>query len=386
MKILLLNDTRVESNPGCHATVGELLKFLKVTVPGSHIDTLSMGMEYENFSDKRFFMPANQKRNIIASVRGLFPKSAMRPAWDYDYPQINYQFWDKHFTGFLSEQFKRTASNHDLIIVNMEGTIHHNSIGGLVLLSMAMYCKQQGKYVFMVNGSYQAMNTAISKSILGSMDFVSVREPLSKAYLGHMGIRASLIPDFAFMSDLGPVRVDCDESTIGRHKCLYTPGVLGAYPGQNGGLSLKSIKRHMTEIRKAGFEPYFLKVEDRETSIEQELNRVNVRTLDANVGAEIWKLGPLLDDFELIITGRYHIGIFGVLRGIKTVFLPSNTFKIEGLLKMIDAQHMMVRGPLKAQKLKKLVTNAKQIPAITNDMQKKFKPFARKLNDVCKQM
>ena len=55
-------------------------------------------------------------------------------------------------------------------------------------------------------------------------------------------------------------------------------------------------------------------------------------------------IGNLLLKFDLLITGRYHVGIFGLMNYIPTFFLKSNTYKIEGLLDMLKLKTRMIEN------------------------------------------
>jgi polysaccharide pyruvyl transferase WcaK-like protein len=226
----------------------------------------------------------------------------------------------------------------------MEGTIHNYRIGGFTLLGFAYYAKSQGKKVAMVNGSYQNMPKNLTAEVLRKVDFLSVREIESFNYLKSLGINLNLIPDFAFRANINGVFKNIDSVIIrsSLKKCLYTVGVLGAFPNQKKGINLDQITQHIKSIKQLGYVPYFLKIEEAEDIIENHLKYVGVSTISYNNGLEYSNIGSVLSEFDLLVTGRYHIGIFGLMSKIKTLFLPSNTFKIEGLLKMINQESLMI--------------------------------------------
>ena len=54
MKVLFFNDTRIESNLGCQATVTELTNFLLKSLPNAEIKFIDLGYGYELF-DKSIY-------------------------------------------------------------------------------------------------------------------------------------------------------------------------------------------------------------------------------------------------------------------------------------------------------------------------------------------
>ena len=64
MRILIINDTRIENNPGCHATVNELIKYVKQSINVSKLETLSVGTSYNIFESNTFF-----KRNFFFKLK-----------------------------------------------------------------------------------------------------------------------------------------------------------------------------------------------------------------------------------------------------------------------------------------------------------------------------
>lgn len=346
MKILLINDTRIESNPGCHATVNELLKYINNFIKDSYIETLHVGSEYDIFKGKSVLKKTSYYK-ITNKLKKVISKSNFHLNTHHSINNVNIRLWKKISQNNFSIHVKELIKSKDLIIINMEGTIHDNNIGALTLLAFAYYSKKVGKKVIMTNGSYFKIDKKLSKIVLKNIDFISVREIISYNQLKQTIKNIYLIPDFAFKADINnslDKSVNIPKKDNGNKLCLYTCGVLGAYPNQEGGISINQIIEQIKEIEKSGYVPYFLKIEEKEEPISQELKNIGINTIPIDSNLNYTNIGSLMLNFDIVITGRYHIGIFGLMNNIPTYFLPSNTQKIEGLLQMFELDELLIKN------------------------------------------
>lgn len=345
MKVLLFNDTRVELNPGCHATVDELSKFINENLINSTIEYVPLGTEYNLFSEKLFKRKRITKYNDLLSK--ILKKIKITNPIILKHFYFDFNKWKNVALNDFSSIIKDKIKSSDLIIINMEGTIHHNSVGGLTLMGLAYYSKKKNKKVALVNGSYQLMDEQLTLKVLKEVNFISVREVNSYYYLIKKGLNVCLIPDFAFRANINSnlelknimkIKFEIEE----KKKCLYTIGVLGVYQNQRDYVNFDVIKRHILDIKQLGYTPYYLKIEDKEGDIEKKLYNLGVNIISYEDGITYKNIGTVLNSFDLLITGRYHIGIFGLMNKIPTFFLKSNTYKIEGLLKMLNIENNMI--------------------------------------------
>lgn len=340
MKILLFNDTRIETNPGCHATVTELANFITNCIPNAKINYKPLGLEYDIFPKGLY-----KEGNILLQNKYL-AKLLLKFNLVSSKKVIDAKLWKKNALNNLSQATIESINNSDLIVINMEGTIHHNSTGGFVLLAIAYYSKLAGKQVAMVNGSYQDFDLSITKKVLENIDYIAVREPSSLKYLQDNGLKVSLIPDFAFRAQINSKSIPETLKFLNlnkiKKKCLYSVGVLGVYPNQKNGIYWETIKKQIEDIKDLGYTPYYLKIEEKETQIASKLQNLGVEIFSFEDDIYFENIGNLLQKFDLLITGRYHIGIFGLMNYIPTYFLKSNTYKIEGLLNMLQLENRMI--------------------------------------------
>ena len=381
MKVLLINDTRAELNPGCQATVSELISFVHANTNNAKIETIAHGDSYDAFNHSNIYLYKKKEKLKNYYIRignklKLFKKSKIKAS------TFNFNLWEGALS-HISQFTKDKIAQSDLVIVNMEGTIHNNRVGGFALLGLAYFAKTQGKKVAMVNGSYQNMPEELTKSVLNRFDFISVREIESYKYLKSNEIDLNLIPDFAFRAKIDEKieKIGSITKLVKNKKCLYTVGVLGAFPNQKNGINLNQITKHINTIKKMGYSPIFLKIEEAENYIESHLSNLGVSTISYNNGIKYSNMGSVLSEFDLLVTGRYHIGIFGLMTHIKTLFLESNTFKIEGLLEMLNLSHLMINNNDISQALIELKNKDSQlaIESVSDKSYESFGVFLRNL-------
>ncbi|XCF07731.1 polysaccharide pyruvyl transferase family protein [Tamlana crocina] len=367
----------METNPGCHATVNSLSEFVLENLPNTTIEYVPLGTENSMFSENLY-----QETNVLLRNR-VFSRVSSKLRILKREKRINIKLWERLAMTNISKPTQDRIQDSNLILINMEGTIHHNSIAGLALLAIALYSKKKGKIVALVNGSYQNMDVRVTRKIMSCADFISVRDSFSYNYLASQGVELSLIPDFAFRAKINSQPFVKDQILSNKNnqslkKCLYTVGVLGAYPNQENGVSLSDIKRHIFEIDNLGYKPYYLKIEEKETQIANELAKIGVPIISYEDGLNYNNIGSLISKFDLLITGRYHIGIFGLMNYIKTFFLKSNTYKTEGLLNMLGLENRMIEGG-NLNKIK--LNNLGMVYQLPNDdFFRDFKQFLKNLN------
>ncbi len=95
-----------------------------------------------------------------------------------------------------NEAVVRALDNADLIIVNGEGTIHHDRPAGSWLLTAGKYAQSLGKPAVLINATWQA-NSAPLADYARAFALISVRESASAAELEEADIKARVVPDLA---------------------------------------------------------------------------------------------------------------------------------------------------------------------------------------------
>lgn len=220
----------------------------------------------------------------------------------------------------------------DCVIVNGEGTIHHDRPAGQILLEAGPRAKDHGKMAFLVNSTWQA-NSAESLKKLQAFDIVSVRESASEAELNGLGFAPRRIPDLALYHRPSTAEARdgiayCDSVQGPKALALYRRmWALGADP-----LPIVQLSRHPIELLRwlKRYDPSISALlrpahaRDALRATVQDLNRqiANRDEFTARVAAS-----------ELIVTGRFHMMIFALGAMTPLLALGSNTHKIEATLR-----------------------------------------------------
>ncbi|MAW96650.1 MULTISPECIES: polysaccharide pyruvyl transferase family protein [unclassified Leeuwenhoekiella] len=329
MNVLIFNDTRVEKNPGCISTVNALIDFLSLT-SNDNLKTYPVGTNYREFFQLEL---SGRRKNIFKRVASRLKKEER-----FD-KEFNHKKWKNNYKEAIISSIKRDILAADLVVINMEGTIHHNSIGAITLLSLAKFSADSNKPVILVNGTVQNVSKTLLKETLLYATLVSVRETRTFNYLNNIlpELKTHLIPDFAFKADLFQ---DINYTIENENRtCLYFPGVLAAHPVNNPKLTREQIVLNLNEISKLGYKVYLGIVEDAELSLGSYVNTKGFDTINFITEVPNSSIATFLKKFDLVITGRYHMGIFALRSQVKTLFLKSNSYKIEGLLEMLEKEN-----------------------------------------------
>ncbi len=74
----------------------------------------------------------------------------------------------------------RDLDDCDVLIVNGEGSMHHNRENGIRCIEALRHAQNKGKKTLLINTVWQAMANELVDDVLERLDFVSVRETLSQ--------------------------------------------------------------------------------------------------------------------------------------------------------------------------------------------------------------
>jgi len=310
VRILLLNDTRCDQNPGCQATVAALIRQL-VSATGAAIATRSRGDGYGPFFEM---------------VRRGEQHSA--EAWQ---AAVDVLATDVGFTDALTSA--------DLVVVNLEGTFHHQSLGALALGGALALAHRSGVRAWAVNGTVDAIDRWLIEAALGPCEHVAVREPRSVAFLAAHGVRATAAADCVFALEGFFQRAPSVDSR--QRAALYTPGVRAVI---DPGATIVEALADLEVLASTGGAPVFLQMEEGEAAVAAAVAR---RGWPVEHAAHVaWNcFGAYLRQFQLLVSGRYHLLIFAAMAGVPAVARPSNTFKIAGVLELLEGAVPLAASP-----------------------------------------
>ncbi|WP_162914383.1 polysaccharide pyruvyl transferase family protein [Taklimakanibacter lacteus] len=187
----------------------------------------------------------------------------------------------------------------DAVVVNGEGTIHHNK--GIEYLALLDLAKKKGKASLLVNALFQEID--IDPEVINRFDAFSVRDKRSLAYARSRGIRCSYSPDSILEAKFDSrLSVDfCDNLVVTDWVQIRDADV--------GVASLRLLASAPL------LSPYrFFPIHGSEVRNTWRSAVQNLRTA------------------RMIVTGRHHAMYLSILAKVPFVPLASNSWKIQGLL------------------------------------------------------
>lgn len=205
------------------------------------------------------------------------------------------------------EQLLADIDQAEAVVVNGEGTIHHGA--GRPLLGLLELARKRRKAALLVNAVFQEVRGF--EDTLAMLDEFTVREARSQAFAHRLGARrARVVPDLSFAAGhrpLGPSEQRTASGmavTEGHWQRSEVQGILAA--------------------------------------LQQQPDACVFR-FSAPDAAERWdRAVEDLRGADVLVTGRHHGICFALKAGIPFVALPSNTWKIEGLLELIGRPDLLV--------------------------------------------
>lgn len=223
----------------------------------------------------------------------------------------------------------------DRIIINGEGTLHHDRPYARYLLTLGAEAVQRRQAVYLINASWEANSPALAELLQGYAG-IWVRDSGSAAELQSANVAATVAPDLTFQSSYAaapaiegsPVVVtdsvfastsDMLFELAKRHGWEYVPIIQApSWSGQNADRAkyIKASAYHaLTWLSFGRYRPrrYY-----------QDLRYCRSDTTDFLA----WLAGT-----RAVVTGRYHAVCLALQHRIPFVCLSSNTRKVEQLLR-----------------------------------------------------
>jgi hypothetical protein len=224
--------------------------------------------------------------------------------------------------------FTRKLASVRLLVVNGEGTIHHDSPAGRRLLELGAAAREAGVQVALINTGWEANGPELT-AMLADFDLVAARDTASAARMRAGASSVRVVPDLSLCIDPPP-------HGIGRCGIGITDNVDRLKALQLGRLRRK-VGGRWVSIHQTTQWPAFLRGG---LSLRADL-RDPRRT--ANILAQrhgIWKVShddlaqfvENLAGLELLIAGRFHACTLALVSGTPFVAQASNTGKIAALI------------------------------------------------------
>jgi hypothetical protein len=337
MNLLFANDTSGTSNPGCQGTVHGLLQCLR---QADHriVSRLPLGYQYRLFSNC-FAGPAASTPSFRGQLRlarawrtlrtgspdaanggASSPRTICPAKWQAAVSRF----------GEAMEPIWREAEG---LVVNGEGTIHHDSVGALTLIGLCAAAKRLGKHVALVNCSIFELDPFLLEMLRMHVDALVVREPVTLRYLQARQIPARLSADCLFLAG-DPSSPSLAGRTWAEGKLprvIYTPGVLSG----TAKIGEQMVANDIRALSATGREVLYYVVELEDEPLARVAAAHGARIVP--LGAIPWQeVIAFLRTAELVVSGRYHINIFSALAGVPFIPMETNTPKMHGLLDFFE--------------------------------------------------
>lgn len=247
--------------------------------------------------------------------------------WEDSKRSIDFDLWCEiqNQLAYSDENIKKKLLWADQVVVNGEGSIHHNGKRSLAILALCKIATDMDIRCYLLNCTLQSMSDQLMEHVLKNVDLIHVREKNSLEYCKAFSKNVVMSTDLAFLGEFE------DGPSLEKHpknSCLLTSGVF---------ITPKSLSSQIKTLRNMGLVVSYLVIGDgQEQSVADEICKnegVNVYYAEQ---IEWNKILTFLKSFNIVISGRHHINIFLTIAGIPFIPLPSNSWKIEGTLELVS--------------------------------------------------
>jgi hypothetical protein len=311
-RIIIANDTGHTTNPGCQS-VRRAIDFLAAEAGMSIVGSLPLGFWAEPFRDL-----APPSRACVVIDEDRFPSGAAQA------PPLDLAAWERVRADLAANdrEFLARTDEADFLLVNGEGSIHHNFPRALGLAALIVTAAERGLRVALVNSTIQAMDPGLLRRVLPRLWACHVREPASLCEVEARAPGAFCAPDLA-VAAIDRLPAPSRQRGSGK-ECLVSTGVL-SHP--------KTLRRVLEIVEGIGFRPTYFSIGDGgETDVAAGIcAQRGVRHLQAK-DYSLEGLAGLLAQFDIAVCGRHHLNLFLMRAGVPFVPIPSNTWKVEATL------------------------------------------------------
>lgn len=316
LKALIANETGHTSNPGCRAVRRGLTRLLSLANI-SRQDTLPLGFWSEAFNEL-----APTKEHRVIRKLGKFVRANPEPA------PLDFDSWKNICDRLGREDLDLIAKldASDVLIVNGEGTIHHNLPRALGLSALIHVARNRGKRVALLNSTIQGMDEKILKQLGDDLDFCHLRESFSYGAVRPFVEKAFKSPDLAILALKVIESLELPYNLKRKDECMITGGVL---------VDERMIRHIVGVVRQHSLNPWYLLIGDgdEKTVVKSVCSELGVPVIDSGL-LSLERLLQTIKNTTIAISGRHHINLILMKCGIPFASLPSNTWKIEATLEM----------------------------------------------------
>jgi hypothetical protein len=229
--------------------------------------------------------------------------------------------------------FLRALEGSRLLLVNGEGTLHHDRPAARRLLEAGAHCARGGVPAVLVNAGWEANGPQL-QAMLEDFALVAVRDSASAARDPGRRPRLPGVPD---LSLYGPAQAP---AAAARERIVFTDSVDPLQVGGAGTLPPPGGRRHavhrLSAARRRPANLRFLRqgFAARDALSPARLMRI-VQLRHRLCRTSFTRTEPFLSAlarYRLLVSGRFHACTLALITGTPFISLPSNTGKIAALV------------------------------------------------------
>ena len=231
-----------------------------------------------------------------------------------------------------SDWQKLAPADFDVVLVNGEGALHHNSKAARRLAEVPVWARERSRPAFLINSVYEANGPEVAAGV-ARFDAVFARDELSHGALTEAGIKAAVVPDLTLTW----------EPTItrgGGRLVVVTDSTVQDTNARLHRLALATGARYLPLMARPPH-PAVKPHADASRWWRYVAKRLAAHVAPPSLWRDRWRcLIPGFDDYAawlaqnagLVISGRFHGVCIALDLGIPVLGVASNTWKIEAVL------------------------------------------------------
>jgi hypothetical protein len=231
-----------------------------------------------------------------------------------------------------SDWQKLAPAEFDVVLVNGEGALHHNSKAARRLAEVPLWARERGRPAFLINSVYEANGPEIAAGV-ARFDAVFARDELSRGALTEARIAATVVPDLALTW----------EPTVTRgtgRLVVVTDSTVHDTNARLHRLALATGARYLPLMARPPH-PAVKPHADASRWWRYVAKRLAAQVAPPGLWRDRWRrLIPGFDDYiawlaenaGLVVSGRFHGVCIALDLGIPVLGVSSNTWKIEAVL------------------------------------------------------
>tara|TARA_R110002012_G_scaffold243683_2_gene418361 strand:- start:13417 stop:14382 length:966 start_codon:yes stop_codon:yes gene_type:complete len=245
------------------------------------------------------------------------------------------RFWPAHLEWQDDARFDAALAAARLVVINGEGTIHHNRLAGRRLLEAGTYAKAAGIPVALINTGWED-NGPDFLAMLNHFDLVAARDSRSAEQMALSGARVRVVPDLSLWhvnnqtsaKYLHPRAGIGFTDNVNRFKMLELMRLRRTCQG-------KSLSICYSKKNPSGWAQFLRDG----ISVREDLTQPALLAALLRARHELWQrsthdTNAFIDqvaNLELLVSGRFHACTLALATGTPIIANSSNTGKIAAL-------------------------------------------------------